>query len=102
MMKNRSLIILIWASQLFYVLFLPIWFTFFGLTVIRSEQSQSPFLSAAAEYIAGAYPVVLLAVIVLSWSAYRKRKLKKMILINTIPILWIAPILITFLVANVL
>ncbi|MDG5472754.1 hypothetical protein P6709_13435 [Jeotgalibacillus sp. ET6] len=99
MKKNRSIIVLLAASQLFYILFLPIWFTFFGLTVITSEQSES-FLLTIAEYIVGAYPVVLIAAAIVTWSAWRKGKLKKMLLLNTIPILWIAPILITFLLAN--
>lgn len=102
-MKNSKAAILLWASQVFYVLFIPVWFTFFGLTVMmKQEEDESGIFSELLVYLAGAYPVVLIFTIALSWIAYHKRDWKKMILTNSVSILWIAPILLTFLIANFL
>ncbi|PPA69776.1 hypothetical protein [Jeotgalibacillus proteolyticus] len=101
-MKNNKAALLLWASHGFYIIFLPVWFMFFGLTVMgQDENAQAGNIAGViTEYAIGAYPVILLIVIAISWSSYHKRNWKKMILTNVIPLLWIAPILLTFLFAN--
>ncbi|TDL33071.1 hypothetical protein E2R51_10465 [Jeotgalibacillus sp. S-D1] len=102
-MKNSKAAILLWSSQVFYLLFIPVWFAFFGLTMMMTqEEQQLSVFSDVLVYMAGAYPVVLIFTIAMSWTAYHKKNWKKMIITNSLPILWIAPILLTFLIANFL
>ncbi|MEW9500961.1 hypothetical protein [Jeotgalibacillus marinus] len=101
-MKNRKAAMLLWASHVFYCLFLPVWFIFFGLSMrmFDDPKLEGNILAIVLKYVIGAYPFVVIAVIVVTWLSYQKEIWKKMILVNALPIVWIGPILLLFLFAN--
>ncbi|KIL43377.1 hypothetical protein KP77_30830 [Jeotgalibacillus alimentarius] len=99
-MKNAKVALLLFGSQFFYLLFLPVWFTFYGVSLMNIEQDGS-FAGRMVLYAVGSYPVVLMVAIVISWMSYHRYNWKKMLLVNSLPIIWIAPILFTFIFATI-
>ncbi|TFD99868.1 hypothetical protein [Jeotgalibacillus sp. R-1-5s-1] len=99
-MKNTKVALLLFGSQFFYVLFVPIWFTFYGVTIVNMEQDGS-FAGRVLLYLVGSYPIVMIASIVIAWMSYHRYQWRKMLLVNGVPIIYIAPILFMIIIATV-
>lgn len=99
--KRLAKIILI-LSQCIYVLFLIVWLFFAMMTLMMfdapgSEGNTGLVLLYVLIWL---YPLGLLTGLIGSWIAYRKKKIRKALLLNAIPLIWLLPIVGVIIYAN--
>lgn len=103
MTRKKSALILI-ILQAFYVLFLPVWLFFTGLSVMMFDSPGSEdHIGLILLFIAiAAYPLGLLGGLIASWVAFSRQKYRGAIRLNLIPMLWLLPIAGMLLYANLM
>ncbi len=93
-MNKRTAKLLLIISQVVYVMFLAAWLIFAMVMIMMfdapgSEENAGLVLLYVLIWM---YPLGLLVGAVGSWIAYRKERIQRAILLNTIPLLWVLPI----------
>ncbi|MFS0553198.1 hypothetical protein [Brevibacillus sp. 179-C9.3 HS] len=96
-MKNKTTCLILWFSQSVYVLYLFAWlltvaFTAFLLPENENDTSALPQVF----YAVLIYPFALLVSAIGSWVAYHKHNFKVSYWLNSIPLLWIIPMTLLF------
>ncbi len=93
-MSKRTAKIVLIISQCTYVLFLSIWLIFAMVMIMMfdapgSEEHTGLVLLYVLIWM---YPFGLAASLIGSWIAYRREKIRRAVLLNAIPLLWLLPI----------
>lgn len=90
------------GSQLLYVLFLIIWIIFAMVAAMFFDAPGSEENLGIAVLFASiwAYPLGLTTGIVGSWMSYNKHRFYQALWLNSIPLLWVIPIITVLIYAN--
>ncbi len=101
-MSNRQAKLILLSSQGIYVLFLFVWFFFATVSIMMFDApgSENNDRLVALFTLIWLYPIGLIVGVFGSWINYRKNRFTKALLFNSIPLIWLVPIVVVVIYAN--
>ncbi|ATY86005.1 hypothetical protein CVV65_14605 [Kyrpidia spormannii] len=100
-MKNTKAFFILLILQFFYFLFLIPWSAIFFVSgmMFDAPGSENNILLLAIFFAIMVYPVALISSSVMSWKWYKKGHFRRSYIWNSIPLIWIIPILLVLVLA---